>query len=389
MITYDLTQDPSIDSSFCRPFLSLIIFSFHFWYHNHYSFNYNCNTWPQLSTLILPRVPPWGWPEGLAHNLQVPQQVFNKKQDFCIQDAFQASECYSPTSSQARVLVVQASVAAYLQDLPSRCFSYDLLHARKRRNHYWRALYKDNFLRVLNQEFPFFCSRVAGFASNPSSLKCWLLRPFFYVEAICKGSTRKGLPYAAKAVPAKDYFTHLTLIIARKGRWVINPNYRAFHPRRFCAVRDVVAQRYDILRDWLWDACHMAGVQWGSHCEAFVARKARTIAMSKAPGSCHKTSNNEPYSWVWKSLGDSIPKLYCLAWLGLGHARKCQFKDFWEKERYDLRSVQRRFSPETFGKSRKSENSPVVRLLQGFHKHLASRNPRVLCQKHGGACTMY
>jgi hypothetical protein len=30
----------------------------------------------------------------------------------------------------------------------------------------------------------------------------------------------------------------------------------------------------------------------------FVARKARTIAMSKAQGSCHKTSDNQPYSRV-------------------------------------------------------------------------------------------
>ncbi len=62
----------------------------------------------------------------------------------------------------------------------------------------------------------------------------------------------------------------------------------------------------------------------------FVARKAGTIAMSEARGSCHKTSNNQPYSRVWKSLGDSIPKLYCVALLGLGHARKCQFVDFSE-----------------------------------------------------------
>ncbi len=55
----------------------------------------------------------------------------------------------------------------------------------------------------------------------------------------------------------------------------------------------------------------------------FVARKARTIAMSKAQGSCHKTSDNQPYSRVWKSLGDSILELYCVALLGLGHARKC------------------------------------------------------------------
>ena len=62
----------------------------------------------------------------------------------------------------------------------------------------------------------------------------------------------------------------------------------------------------------------------------FVARKARTIDLSKAQGSCLKTSNNQPYSQVWKSLGDSIPELYCVALLGLGHARKCQFEDFSE-----------------------------------------------------------
>ncbi len=207
---------------------------------------------------------------------------------------FQASECYSLTSSQARVLVVQASVTAYLQDSPSRFFSYDLLNARKQRKHYWWATNKDNFSCVLNQEFPFFDSRVVGFTCDPSHLKYWLLRPFFYKEAICEGSTGKGLPYAAKAVPAKDYFMHLTLIIARKGRWVISPDYRAYHPWCFCAVGDVVAERYDILRDWLWDACHMAGVHWISCCKAFVARKAHTIAMSEAQGSCHKTSDNQP-----------------------------------------------------------------------------------------------
>jgi hypothetical protein len=121
----------------------------------------------------------------------------------------------------------------------------------------------------------------------------------------------------------------------------------------------------------------------------FVARKARTIALSKAQGSCHKISDNQPYSRVWKSLGDSIPELYSIAWLGLGHTRKCQFEDFGERERYDSCSVQQTFAPETFGKRRKRKNSPVVRLLLGSHKHLASRNPCVLCQKHVGTCTTY
>ncbi len=45
----------------------------------------------------------------------------------------------------------------------------------------------------------------------------------------------------------------------------------------------------------------------------FVARKARTIALNEVRGSCRKTSDNQPYSQVWKSLGDSIPELYCIA----------------------------------------------------------------------------
>jgi hypothetical protein len=95
----------------------------------------------------------------------------------------------------------------------------------------------------------------------------------------------------------------------------------------------------------------------------FVARKACTIALSKAQGSCHKTSNNQPIHEFGYPFGDSIPGLYCITWLGQGHARKCQFKDFCEKEKYESCSVQRMFTAETFGKRQKRESSPVVRLL--------------------------
>jgi hypothetical protein len=119
----------------------------------------------------------------------------------------------------------------------------------------------------------FFGSRVAVFSRDPSCLKYWLLHPIFYKKATCKGSTVKGLPYPAKAAPSKDYFTHLTLTIARKGCWVISPNYRASHPRRFCGVGDVVAQRYDVLYDWLWDTCYIAGIHWGCRCKGFCSEE--------------------------------------------------------------------------------------------------------------------
>jgi hypothetical protein len=51
----------------------------------------------------------------------------------------------------------------------------------------------------------------SGFLKRPLSLKYWLLRPFFYEEATCESITIKGLLYAAKILPSKDYFTHLTL----------------------------------------------------------------------------------------------------------------------------------------------------------------------------------
>jgi hypothetical protein len=43
----------------------------------------------------------------------------------------------------------------------------------------------------------------------------------------------------------------------------------------------------------------------------FVARKAHTIALSEAQGSCHKTNNNQLYSRIENPLG--IPYLSCTA----------------------------------------------------------------------------
>ncbi len=235
----------------------------------------------------------------------------------------------------------------------------------------------------------FFGSQVAGFASNPSCLKYWLLCPFFYKEATCKGSTVKGLPYPAKAAPSMDYFMHLTLTNARKGCWAISPDYRASHSWRFCAVGDVVAQRYDVLCDWLWDAGHMAGVRWGSRIERFCSEEGPHYCLEQ---SARKLSWNKRQSTLFTSV--EIPwGFHTWAVLrSLARPRLCKkvsVQVFCEKERYDLCSVQRTFAPETFGKRRKRGNSPVVRLLPGSHEHLASRNPRVLCQKYGCTCTTY
>ncbi len=38
-------------------------------------------------------------------------------------------------------------------------------------------------------------------------------------------------------------------------------------------LETTVAWRYDVPWDWLWDACHMAGVHWGSRCEGFCSEE--------------------------------------------------------------------------------------------------------------------
>jgi hypothetical protein len=152
-----------------------------------------------------------------VHNLQIPRITsFSRTRFYNTRMPFKRWSRYSPTSSQARVLVVQASVEVYLQDSPSRFFSYNSRNTRKRENYCQQATYEDNFSACPQPRILFWFTS-SGFLKRPDSLKYWLLRPFFYEEATCKSSTVKGLLYAAKAVPSKDHFTHMTLKKQKKG----------------------------------------------------------------------------------------------------------------------------------------------------------------------------
>jgi hypothetical protein len=115
-------------------------------------------------------------------------------------NALQALECYSPTSIQARVLVVQASVAGYLTRFAIDFFCTICSTQENKEITTNEPRMRTTFQPVLNQEF-LFGSRVAVFLRDLSCLMYWLLRPFFYKEATCEGSTIKGLLYAAKVVP--------------------------------------------------------------------------------------------------------------------------------------------------------------------------------------------
>ncbi len=129
-----------------------------------------------------------------------------------------------------------------------------------------------------------------------------------------------------------------------------------------CASRQLgttANQRYDVPRDWLWEACQMARVRWVTHRKGFVARNIHTIKLNEVHGTkwntikCEERLGSCPeavvrqatinlYSRVWKSLGDSFPKLY---YVDLAEAYVTQesvsLRILCEKKRYDLRSPNR------------------------------------------------
>jgi hypothetical protein len=96
--------------------------------------------------------------------------------------------------------------------------------------------------------------------------------------------------------------------------------------------------------------------------------------------SCHLTSNNQSFFTSWVSL--VIPTWAVLR--SLANARKCQLKDFCEKERYESCPVQRTCTADAFRKVRKGENLPLVKLLPGSHEHLAFEKPTCSVQETWG-----
>ncbi len=145
-----------------------------------------------------------------------------------------------------------------------------------------------------------------------------------------------------------------------------------------------VAQRYDIPRDWLWDACHKVGVRWGSHFKGFRSKEGLHYCLSKAQGTQQSTlltSLEIPWGFITWTVLRSLAGL-------MSHKKVSVWGFLWVRKVW-FTFAQWTFAPETFGKRRKGERSPVVSLSPGLHERLALRNPRVLCQKYVGACTTY
>ncbi len=176
-----------------------------------------------------------------------------------------------------------------------------------------------------------------------------------------------------------------------------------------CASRQpgtTADRRYEVPRDWIQEACQMAGVLWGTCCKGFCARKVRTIKLNKVHGTswnaikCKEHLRSCPeavvrqatinlYSRVWKSLGDFFPKLYCV---DLAEAYVTQ-------ESVSLRIYVRRKGVthncpmdvrmrKVWQKAERGKNAGTNSCTR-FPRASYFKKTRHVCQKYGGACTTW
>ncbi len=197
---------------------------------------------------------------------------------------------------------------------------------------------------------------------------------FFHKEATCKSSTKKGLLYAPENPkehekgtlsdqPQLSRVTSMALLC--HWRWQL--------------LKDMVSLGTDFKMHAIWQ-----GYVEDPAAKDFVARKARTIALTKAQGTWQSTlfkSLEIPLGFLTQAV------LHSLA--GLMSRKKVSVWGFLWVRKVWFAFAQWTFAPETFGKRQKGEKSPVVSLLPGSHKHLALRNPCVLCLNYGDVCTTH
>ncbi len=196
----------------------------------------------------------------------------------------------------------------------------------------------------------------------------------FYKEATCKSSTERGTLYAPENPEER-----------KKG--MLSDRPQPLHIRSrvpqchwgWQSLKDMTSLGTDFEMHAIWQ-----GYVEEPAAKDIVERKARTIALSKVQWTRQSTlfaSLEIP----WGTLNWAV--LRSLA--GLMSHEKVSVQGFLWVRKVWFAFAQGTFAPETLGKRRKGERSPVVKQLPGSHERLALKNPRVLCQNYGGACMTY
>ncbi len=158
-----------------------------------------------------PCVPPWGPPSSLGHNLQIswststrfPKYKFPEIQVFykqvCTRTPFKCRKCYSPTSRQARVLVIQASIAAYLQD--SEIFFPTICSTQESKGFIVTSYVRGQLFTCPQPRIPFFWFTSSGVHKRPVLFGAWAPAWLFLWGSHVQRQYCKRTTYAAKAVP--------------------------------------------------------------------------------------------------------------------------------------------------------------------------------------------
>ncbi len=139
---------------------------------------------------------------------------------------------------------------------------------RKQRNDYRRATYEDNFSRVLNQEF-FFWFTSSRFHKQPISFEVLAPASHFLQGSHVRRQYRKRTTLRSKSSTIKRLLYAPDPDNCKKETLSDQPQLSRVTSTALLCCWGLVTQRYDVLWEWLWDACHMAGVRWGSRCEGF------------------------------------------------------------------------------------------------------------------------
>ncbi len=264
----------------------------------------------------------------------------------------------------------------------------------------------------------FLGSQVTSFSRDPS---CHIKTPTwnFYKEIYEQKWYQKGLLIALEEVRNKylqascQGFSALTWRHEhdpqepQRSRWpqerVAEQSAPTQARHTHCASRQLGTTadwRYDVPRDWLWDACLLARVCWGTRCKGFCRKEGlhyrieqsarKQLECNQVPRAlgelsriCRQTSNNQPSSLEipWGFLAQAV-----LRWLsrGLCHARKCWFKDIRWEEKVWFAITQWTFAWETFVKRQNGERKLVLILIPGSREHLAL-SKHVMCARNMGA----
>ncbi len=279
----------------------------------------------------------WGWPSGLDHNsrirvssilvlvVQVTTRI-RRQRIFFLQVAYcKKGEKSSTDELPTRFAVEFFFVLRVAQVKKPKDFFSDKLHTRART---WKPLSPPGLV----------CRQKRGkWERKEEDQRRWSVATRRGREKEEKKKTKEGKKVApAKArfrVPStKNFFFWFTSIWVWKRPVSLEVSaptrlsLRGSHVQRKFRKRTTLRSKSSTLKGLLY-----AG--WRSRCEAFVARKGRTIALERSVSK--KAVKDKRQSTFFSRVGYPwwFPTWAVLC--SLANARKCQLKDFCEKERYE------------------------------------------------------